>query len=134
MSLRTALLAVGILVVGYVLFVTVLAMGPLGWIVVGTMLLIGMIQVYRKRRGLNRDGETPPRFCANCGAELAPEFGEGDVEGEDSEFGVNYCSSCGAPVPSAADTATEKRRCNCPDCGARNDADRSECDYCGAVL
>ena len=149
MSLRTALLAVGLLVVGYVLFVAFLAMGPIAWVVFGTMILIGIIQVYRTRRAPDRDSGTDAQFCANCGAELAFELVDGDDtrveddqieddEGDTGEYSVNYCSSCGAPVPSTsdgdADGGVERRRRNCPDCGAPNDPDRTACDYCGAAL
>ncbi|MDR5673116.1 Zn-ribbon domain containing protein [Halalkaliarchaeum sp. AArc-CO] len=163
MSLRTALLAVGLLVVGYVLFVAFLAMGPIAWVVFGTMILIGMIQVYRTQRAPDRDSESEPRFCANCGAELAFEPVDEDGDGEDGdgadgdgedgdgkdgessdgqdehrEYSVNFCSSCGAPVPDATDGdaggGAERRRQNCPDCGAPNDPDLTACDYCGTAL
>lgn len=132
MSLRIALQALGLLVVGYVLFVAFLAMGPIAWVVFGAMLVIGILQVHRKRRQPDPETGGGPQFCANCGAKLDREIDENSPGSQ--EFEVNYCSSCGAPVPSTADTAPAAQRTNCPECGAPNDAEQTECDYCEATL
>lgn len=132
MSLRIALQAIGLLVVGYVLFVAFLAMGPVAWVVFGAMLAIGILQVHRKRRQHDQETGDGPQFCANCGAKLDHETGENSSGSQ--AFAVNYCGSCGAPVPSTADTAPAAQRANCPECGALNDAERTECDYCEATL
>lgn len=133
MSLRVALQAIGLLVVGYVLLIGFLGMGPLGWIVIGTMLLIGIIQVHRTRSQPGTEGSDHPQFCVNCGATLDLAADDAD-DGERQEFEVNYCGSCGAPVPSTTETAAESERTNCSECGAPNDADQTKCDYCGAPL
>ncbi|MEF8780606.1 MAG: zinc ribbon domain-containing protein [Haloferacaceae archaeon] len=132
MSLRVALQAVGLLVVGYALFAALLGMGPVAWAVFGTMLAIGALQVYRKRSREAADAGDPPQFCVDCGAELDPDPG---ADGSGSrEVEVNYCGACGAPVPSAGESDPGERTVNCAECGAPNDADRSACDYCGAPL
>lgn len=49
-------------------------MGPVGWLVFGTMFLIGVIQVHRELREGNGT-ESAPRVtnCAECGAPNDPE-------------------------------------------------------------
>lgn len=132
MSLRIALQAIGLLIVGYLLLVAFLAMGPIGWAVFGTMSVIGLVQVYRSRRRRARTTDDRPKFCANCGAELAYELD--DSSADSSGFETNHCSSCGAPVPSPSETSPTVRRKNCPECGAPNDAEETTCNYCEATL
>lgn len=154
MSLQTALQVVGLLAVGYLVFVGLLAMGPIGWVVFVPMLLIGSYQVYRersRRSGAER-GSDERNSCPNCGSTLDIEAfettDESDADGDDDRQ-VRYCSTCGTPletVPSSdpapsfvddrsgADTGRSNRVTNCPDCGAPNDPHRTTCEYCDAEL
>lgn len=140
MSLQLALRVVGALVVGYLLFVTLVAMGPIGLAVFVPLLAIGIVQVYRNR---TRDGGTAgsPNYCPNCGS--AVEYGAVDGESADDHWEARYCPDCGAPLhperESDRDDGTTdadglERPTNCPDCGAPNDPDRTTCEYCDAVL
>ncbi len=88
MSLETALKGIGLVTVVWFLFWALVAMGPLGWIVLGPILLIGIVQVYRKRDERRRQNH-------------------------------------------AASTAGVQ---NCPDCGAPNDPERTECKHCSVEL
>lgn len=135
MSLRLALR-----VVGYLRFVTIVAMGPIGWAIFVPLLAIGLVQVYRNRI---RDGESAgsPNYCPNCGSHLESDsVGE---ESDDDEWAVRYCLDRGAPLGSdedadrdgrANETRAPERPTNCPNCGAPNDPARTTCDYCDAAL
>lgn len=129
MSLHTALQAIGIVIVGTLLFGTLLDMGPLAWVIFGTMLVLGVLQVQRRRR--NRAAEDDDAYCANCGTEL--DFELFDAEGGD-QWGVAYCPSCGAPVNSDRDADAFGGTMNCPDCGSPNDAGNERCQYCETPL
>lgn len=132
MSLRIALQAVGIVVVGLLLLMTLLAMGPVAWLVVGTMVAIGVLQVHRKRRQRRerRAGEGTT-YCANCGSEV-------DLEAYDDDpaWEVAHCTDCGAPVETATGPATDDAtsRRNCPECGSPNGPEATTCTYCDAEL
>ncbi|WP_255169052.1 zinc ribbon domain-containing protein [Natrononativus amylolyticus] len=75
MSLRAALMAVGLLGLGWVLFVSFVAMGPLGWLAFGTIFAVGTAQVVRKllRRSRSTQGVTTVRNCPACGAPNDPD-------------------------------------------------------------
>lgn len=120
MSLRIALQGVGIVVAGLVLLWGFLAMGPLAWVVIGTMLVIGVLQVLRDRRRSKSESGELPAYCANCGSALAL---DAHVAGgsEDAEWELDYCPDCGAPVAPAGASGSVGKTRNCPDCGAPND-------------
>lgn len=130
MSLPTALKLVALLVVGLLLLPAFLAMGPLGWVVIGSMFVVGAVQVHRKRSAETGDGR--PEYCPNCGRELDDEVFATDDS--DDEWEVGYCPDCGAPVRDGTETESRTRKVNCPDCGSPNDPDDEECEYCDAAL
>lgn len=132
MSLRTVLQAIGLLAVGWVLFWGLFAMGPLGWVVFGTMLVVGVLQVHRERSRRNRD-RNGAACCANCGATVDLEAFDTDGE-ERTKWEVNHCSNCGAPVQSTTDDESRSTTRNCPDCGAPNEPSDGTCAYCDAAL
>lgn len=142
MPLRTALLVVGAVVVGLFLFEGFLAMGPLGWVVFGTLIFIGIVQVYRNRRRADGPFDDDAIFCANCGAPFDPTIFEDETrENSDPDWSVSYCRNCGAPVPEEdlnrllkVSTPPGRTRQSCPACGAPNEHDRTECGYCSANL
>lgn len=130
MSVRTALQAVGLLALAYVLFVTFLALGPIGWFAFGTLFVVGVAQVYRERRRGGSDGEAGwPNYCTRCGTAL-----EFDADGAESGEPVRYCGECGAPVRAETGDEATGRTVNCADCGAPNDPDRTTCTHCGLEL
>lgn len=133
-SLPTALKVVALLFVGLLLVPAFVAMGPLGWAVIGSMFLVGAIQVHRGRNRSTEAGGGRPDYCPNCGTELDEDVFATDDPDDDWEVG--YCSACGAPIRGGDDTGSESRvrRVNCPDCGAPNDPDDDECEYCEASL
>lgn len=132
MSLHTALKAIGIVFVGLLLLPAFVAMGPVGWTVVGVMLMIGVLQVHRERSRDDSAGKRPA-YCPNCGSQI-------DAYADDYEtrvatqWQVEYCPDCGAPLASGTESESRPRRGNCPDCGAVVDPEDSECDYCRAEL
>ena len=139
MSLHVALQVLGLLVGGYLLFVTILAMGPIGLVVFVPLLAIGAVQVYRNRtRGSDSDsGSARPNYCRHCGEAVATDaFGEHE---DDDQWEVQYCPDCGAPLESATKSdrgtdGTSGRPTNCPDCGAPNDTSRTTCTHCDGEL
>lgn len=132
MSLGTALKAVGLVVVGLVLLWTFVAMGPIAWVVIGTMLAVGVIQVHRERRRGADEGDETPAYCPNCGTEIEVAYdAAGDAGGE---WAINFCPECGAPVAPDSESEAAARPQNCPDCGALNDPLATECEYCHADL
>lgn len=133
MSLQTALKAVGLVVVGLMLLSAFIAMGPVGWVVIGTMVAIGVIQVHRNRRRSEDEAGDAPAYCPNCGADLDAAAYERQA-GADSQWKLNYCPECGAPVAPDSSGDAAPRPQNCPDCGALNDPGETECDYCHADL
>ena len=149
MSLRTAFLVVGAVVVGLFLLEGFLAMGPLGWLVFGTMIVIGIVQVHRNRRRADGSADDEAVFCANCGESIDPTIFDDETrdnddvprDNNDPDWSVNYCRSCGAPIPETdlnrlleASTPPARSRQTCPDCGASNELDQTECGYCNAAL
>ena len=142
MSLRTALLVIGVIVVGLFLLEGFLAMGPLGWIVFGTLIGIGIVQVHRNRRRADDPADVEAIFCANCGEPIDSTIFEDETgEGDDSHWSVSYCRNCGAPIPEEdlnrlleVSTPSGRTRQSCPACGAPNEHDRTECGYCSATL
>ena len=131
MSLRIALQLIGLLFVALLVGGWILAMGPIGWVVFGTMLAIGFVQVYRQRR---RRHEALDAYCANCGSEVDVDAYETERTDQD-EWRANYCTHCGAPVtarPEAGSSSPGRR--NCPDCGAPNDPAARTCTYCNTGL
>lgn len=133
MSLRIVLQAIGTVVVGGMLLLAFLSMGPVGWVVIGAMFVIGVLQVHRNRRRGDRNSGDMPAYCANCGAALPVDAFDSD-DLEDSEYETDYCSRCGAPVvPEPQDSSASTQR-NCPDCGALNEPGADECNYCHADL
>ena len=140
-SLRTALLVVGVIVVGLFLLEGFLAMGPLGWIVFGTLIGIGIVQVYRNRRRADGPTDDEAIFCANCGEPIDPTIFEDEMEDDDPDWSLSYCRNCGAPVPKEdvnrlleMSTDPGRTRQSCPDCGAPNEFGRTACEYCNATL
>ena len=141
MSVRVALQAIGLLVVGYFLLGSLLAMGPIGWLVFVPMLLVGAAEVYRRRARRDRGSDGGDDYCANCGSAIELDaFDTRETEESDSEWETGYCANCGAPVGSGetADrtggSTGSERPMNCPDCGAPNDPDRTTCNHCDATL
>lgn len=131
MSLRIVLAAVGLVTVGWVLFWTLVAMGPIAWVVIVPMLVVGVVQVYRKRRGRRPDDGV--RYCPNCGAEIVPPTDDGEAAAPTDRPTV-YCVNCGESVDiDGASDATPTVR-NCPECGSPNDPDAGACEYCDAAL
>ena len=132
-SLPTALKIVALLFVGLLLIPAFLAMGPLGWVVVGSMFVVGAVQVHWNRKKPAGAGDGRPEDCPNCGAEIDDEVFATDAP--DDEWEVGYCQDCGAPV-GEDDSGNESRvrTVNCPDCGSPNDADDGQCRYCDAAL
>lgn len=108
-----------------------LAMGPIGWVVIGSMFVVGVVQVHRKRSA--DSGEGRPECCPNCGSE------SDDVvlatDDADDEWEVGYCPDCGAPIrDDDAGDDSKVRNVNCPDRGSPSDPDDVACDYCEAPL
>ncbi|WP_440770449.1 hypothetical protein [Natronorubrum sp. DTA28] len=144
MSLHTALQVIGLLAAGYLLFVVLLAMGPIGLIVFVPLLAIGTVQVYRNRthRGDSDSGSKRPNYCRHCGEAVDTDAFGGDQEGDD-QWEVRHCSNCGAPLGSetkidresdTTEAGSASRTKNCPDCGAPNGPDRTTCTHCDAAL
>lgn len=133
MSLPTALKIVALLFVGLLLIPAFLAMGPLGWVVIGSMFVVGAVQVHQNRKKSAEAGDGRPEYCPNCGAEL--DDGVFATDDPDDEWEVSYCPDCGAPVR-GDDSGNESkvRKVNCPDCGSPNDPTDEKCDYCDAEL
>ena len=145
MSLHTALQAVGLLAVGYLLFVVLLAMGPIGMFVFGSLLVIGAVQVYRNRarRGGSGSVSEGPSHCRHCGSAIDTDAFDDEKEADDGQWEVRHCSNCGAPLEpetktdretDTAETGSASRTKNCPDCGAPNDPDRTTCTHCDVEL
>lgn len=132
MSLHPTLEAIVVVILGVLLLPAFIAMGPLAWVVLGGMLLIGIVQVHRGR-DRNEKGVERPTHCPNCGVRIDA-YAEEYERRDDSQWQVQYCPDCGAPL--APETGKEPRpsRGNCPDCGAVVDPADSECDYCHAEL
>ena len=106
MTVRAGLQAIGLLVVCYLLFSAFVALGPLGWLLFGTLLVIGLVKGYRGRT-----------------RESADESGETD-----------YCPECGAPIAPAAEHGSGAGPVNCDACGAPNDPERTTCKHCNTEL
>ncbi|MFC4438726.1 MULTISPECIES: zinc ribbon domain-containing protein [Natrialbaceae] len=106
MTVRAGLQAIGLLTAIYLLFLTFAALGPLGWLFFGALLVIGLVQGYRgrTREGVAEDGET------------------------------GYCPECGAPIAPDSEHGSDARSVNCDACGAPNDPKRTTCEYCDATL
>ena len=151
MSIRTALQVIGLLTVCYLLFLALLAMGPIGWLVFVPMLVFGLVQAHRKRSQRRASDRGGPNYCPNCGSEIDTDwFDETAADAErggssDADWTVRYCPDCGAPLETVADdrsdcddgsTGGDRRSspANCPDCGAPNDPDRATCKHCDAAL
>lgn len=130
MSLHTALQAIGIFIIGILLLGAFLEMGPLAWIIFGTMIVLGVLQVQRQRS--RRAGEDDTTYCANCGTEVDFEIFDGNDD-EDS-WDVAYCTRCGAPVDPEISSGAVSGPVNCRDCGSPNDPDDQRCRYCEAPL
>lgn len=132
MSLPTALKVVALLVVGLVLIPAFVAMGPLGWAVIGSMILVGAVQVHRSRKRDSRADDGLPKYCPNCGTELDDDVFGGEADGD---WKVGYCIECGVPIEAGSDDEDSvAKRTNCPDCGAPNESGADECEYCDAEL
>lgn len=130
-SLPIALKVVALLVVGLLLIPAFLAMGPIGWVAIGSMFLVGVVQVHRERSAKSSGGR--PEYCPNCGAGLDDDVFATDEP--DNAWAVCYCPDCGAPLEDDDPGSESKpRRANCLDCGAPNDRGDDECGYCGAEL
>ncbi|WP_440763892.1 hypothetical protein [Natronorubrum sp. DTA7] len=144
MSLHVALQVLGLLVGGYLLFVTILAMGPIGLVVFVPLLAIGAVQVYRNRtrRSGSESVSESPSYCRHCGSAIDTDAFDDEREGDDGPWEVRHCPDCGAPLESATksdrgtDTTngTAGRPTNCPDCGAPNDPDQTTCTHCDGEL
>lgn len=145
MSLRVALQVVGLLVAGYLLFMTLLAMGPIGLVVFVPLLVIGAVQVYRKRTGRTVSDAESPNYCPHCGSAIDVDAVDREETSDDGQWEVRYCRNCGAPLETEAkpdwgndttdaDPGAAGRTENCPDCGAPNDPHRTECKHCDAEL
>lgn len=132
MSLRIVLLAIGGVFVGWILFWTLLAMGPIAWVVIVPMLIIGLVQVYRKRAKMETAADGV-YYCANCGTEISRTTADGErADGPDRE--LNYCTNCGEPVEIDEREDAAQRVQNCAACGAPNDPDAEACTHCHAAL
>lgn len=131
MSLPTVLKILALLIVGLLLVPAFVAMGPIGWVAIGSMFLVGVVQVHRERSAASSGGR--PEYCPNCGTELDDDVFATDGPGD--EWEVGYCSACGAPIrgDEAADES-KVRKVNCQDCGAPNEPEDEECEYCEADL
>ena len=143
MSLHTALQVIGLLAAGYLLFVVLLAMGPIGVFVFGPLLVIGAVQVYRNRTRRSGSGSESPSYCRHCGAAIDTDAVDDERETDDGQWEVQHCSNCGAPLEpepktdretDAAESGSASRTKNCPDCGAPNDPDRTACTHCDVEL
>lgn len=130
MSLPTTLKVVALLVVGLLLIPAFVAMGPIGWVVIGSMFLVGVVQVHRKRSSAS--GGVRPEYCPNCGSEIDDDVFAADDPDEEWEMG--YCPACGAPIRGDDGSESRARPVNCPNCGAPNEPDEEECAYCEADL
>ncbi|TYL39219.1 hypothetical protein CV102_08005 [Natronococcus pandeyae] len=106
MTVRAGLQAIGLLTVLYLLFLTFAALGPLGLLFFGTLLVIGLAQGYR---GRTRDS-----------------LDEGDE--------TDSCPECGASIRSDAVHDSDAEPVNCDACGAPNDPGRTTCTHCDATL
>lgn len=131
MSLPTVLKVAALVVVGLLLTPVFVAMGPIGWVAIGSMFLVGVVQVHRKRSAVS--GGARAEYCPNCGIELDDDAVATDVS--EVEWEVAYCPDCGATVR-GKDSYSRSRvhKMNCRDCGAPNDRGAEECDYCEAAL
>lgn len=106
MTVRAGLQTIGLLTVIYLLFLMFTALGPLGWLFFGALLVIGLVQGYRghTREGAAEDGET------------------------------DYCPECGAPIAQGSERGSDAGSVNCDACGAPNDPERTTCKHCDAKL
>ncbi|QCS41588.1 hypothetical protein [Natrinema versiforme] len=124
-----------------------LAMGPIGWLVFGTLLAVGVIQVHRKRATETSRPDDVSGYCPDCDVTVDLEVADGDGEGGDradpSDPSVRYCPNCGESIDSdgdvenAADSRDARRATgttNCAACGAPNDPERTTCKHCDAAL
>ena len=141
MSVRVALQVIGLLVVGYFLLGSLLAMGPIGWLVFVPMLLVGAAEVYRRQARRDPGSNGAGDYCANCGKAIGVDaFDTRATDESDSEWEIRYCANCGAPIDSGVigdrtgGSTGSQRPTNCPDCGAPNDRDRTTCKHCDAAL
>lgn len=144
MSFDTVLKAIALLVGLCLLLLGFIAMGPIGWLAFGTLLVVGVIQVHRKRARETDQTHSETGYCPDCGATIELESASGDGESEDRAApSVRYCPNCGEEIDtegdteSAADSRDTRRTTgttNCAACGAPNDPDRATCKHCDAAL
>ncbi|ELY68132.1 hypothetical protein [Natrinema versiforme] len=134
---------VALLVGACLLLLGFIAMGPIGWLVVGTLLAVGVIQVHRKRARETDRTHTETGYCPDCGATIELESASGDGEGGDRVVpSVRYCPNCGESIDSEGDTENaadssapgQTGTTNCAACGAPNEPDRTTCKHCDAAL
>ncbi|ELY93979.1 hypothetical protein C483_04849 [Natrialba hulunbeirensis JCM 10989] len=154
MTVSLALRILGILAAGYLLFVTLLAMGPIGMVVFVPLLVIGAVQVYRTRtrpENGGTDGELPD-YCPNCGTAIeggvfdatatTTDTGDGEksdqgvernrhadsADSDEQPWRVHYCGRCGAPLRAGGDI---KCTSGC-ETGATGRTGSTNCPHCGS--
>ncbi|ADD04562.1 uncharacterized protein Nmag_0978 [Natrialba magadii ATCC 43099] len=153
MAVSLALRILGTLAAGYLLFVTLLAMGPIGMVVFVPLLMIGAVQVYRTRNRPETgeaDNELPD-YCPNCGTAVEEDVldatatdavdgekcGPGpesnrhaDSEGSDGQpWRVHYCAGCGAPLDAVDDSDS---RFEAGETDATGRTGTINCPHCGS--
>ncbi|OIB55961.1 zinc ribbon domain-containing protein [Natrialba sp. SSL1] len=153
MTVSLALRILGVLAAGYLLFVTLLAMGPIGMAVFVPLLVIGAVQVYRTRTRPENGGPSGelPDYCPNCGTAIeadvfdatatdtaAGEKGDqgdernrhADSKGSDEQpWRVHYCAGCGAPLQAGDDSDS---RFEAGETGTTGHTGSTNCPSCGS--
>ncbi|QLK27286.1 hypothetical protein HYG81_06705 [Natrinema zhouii] len=122
-------------------------MGPIGWLVFGTVLAVSVIQVHRKRAKETDRTHDETGYCPDCSVTVDLVIIDGNGKGGDrpdpSNPSVRYCPNCGESIDAdgdaenAADSRDARRATgttNCAACGAPNDPDRTTCKHCEAAL
>jgi hypothetical protein len=103
--------ALGTVIVGLELVVEFLAIGPLGWA------MLGAVRVHERRTGSDTGPGKPPTYCGYCGSPFG-ETERGYESSSESGRETSHCPICGALITlGAGDDADERARTR-SDCSA----------------
>ena len=103
MSQQIAFKALGTVVVGLELLVEFLAIGPLGWAV------IGAVRVRERFAGAEAEGGKPPTYCGYCGSPFGGEARRPENSSEAGRGG-SHCPICGAAITLSSGGADARGR------------------------